>query len=76
MKQGMLWYDNLAGKKLDERIGQAIHYFTQKYGKPPEQCFVNPKMIDGEKEVSLPVKVTADEKVLLNHIWMEFPHAE
>ena len=76
MKQGMLWYDNLAGKNFDERIEQAVNYFTQKYGKKPEQCFVHPEMINGENGKGLTVKVVADEKVLHNHIWIEFPRAE
>ena len=47
MKQGMLWYDNINGRKLNERIELAVNYFTQKYGKKPEQCFVHPAMIMG-----------------------------
>ena len=76
MKQGMLWYDNLAGKNFTERIEQAIIYFTQKYGEKPEQCFVHPEMINGEDGKGLPIKIVADEKVLHNHIWVEFPRAE
>ena len=76
MKQGMLWYDNQDGKKLNERIEQAVRYFTQKYGRSPEQCFVHPIMITEDNKTDLPVKVISDEKVLINHIWLEFPHAE
>ena len=76
MKQGMLWYDNLPGKQLNERIAQAVNYFTQKYGQKPEQCFVHPEMVIGQSDKGLPVKVVIDEKVLHNHIWIEFPKAE
>ena len=76
MEQGMLWYDNQTGMNLDERIKNAIVYFTQKYGQQPEQCFVNPEMVSGNNTIDLPVKVVADEKVLRNHIWIEFPHGE
>jgi len=64
MKQGMLWYDNINGRKLNERIELAVNYFTQKYGKKPEQCFVNPAMIMGETVSALPIKVIADKKIL------------
>jgi hypothetical protein len=76
MKQGMLWYDNLNGRKLNERIEAAVNYFTQKYGKKPEQCFVHPGMIVGESASRLPIKVIADNKILEHHIWIEFPQLE
>lgn len=76
MKQGMLWYDNFIGKDLNARIRNAVVYFTQKYGCPPKQCFVHPEMISGKKLGDFPFKITADEKVLRNHIWIEFPRAE
>ena len=76
MKQGMLWYDNINGRKLNERIELAVNYFTQKYGKKPEQCFVNPAMIMGETVSALPIKVIADKKILENHIWIEFPQGD
>lgn len=76
MKQGMLWYDNINGRKLNERIELAVNYFTQKYGKKPEQCFVHPAMIMGETVSALPIKVIADKKILENHIWIEFPQGD
>ena len=76
MKQGMLWYDNLTSRNLNERIEQAVNYFIQKYGEKPEQCFVHPEMIVHANDQVLLVKVVADEKVLHNHIWLEFPHVE
>lgn len=76
MKQGMLWYDSLKGRKLNERIEAAVDYFTQKYGMKPEQCFVHPAMIMGETAGALPIKVIADKKILENHIWIEFPQGD
>jgi len=76
MKQGMLWYDNLSGKNLNERIEQAVNYFKQKYGEKPERCFVHPEMVIGQSEQDLSIKVVTDEKILHNHIWIEFPHVE
>jgi len=76
MKRGMLWYDNLEGKPFNERIENAVNYFSQKYGKKPEQCYVHPEMIDGQNESGLSIKVIADEKILRNHIWIEFPSDE
>jgi hypothetical protein len=33
-------------------------------------------MVIGQSDQGLPVKVVTDEKVLHNHIWIEFPKAE
>ncbi|HUV15033.1 MAG TPA: hypothetical protein VMW28_00530 [Pelolinea sp.] len=76
MKQGMLWYDSHTGKAFKDRIESAVAYFTQKYGEKPEQCFVHPEMISGENGQTEAIKVVTDEKVLRNHIWIEFPEPE
>lgn len=76
MKQGMLWYDSQTARNFNNSLRQAVSYFKEKYGYPPECCFVHPDMLrDGPKSDG-PVKVMTDEKVLRNHIWMEFPLAE
>lgn len=72
MKQGMLWYDNLDGKAIEERLNAAIDYFITKNGHPPLQCYVNPETVDQEITVRESIKVTPNERVLKNHFWLEF----
>lgn len=76
MKQGMLWYDSGSSKDINERIENAVSYFVQKYGHKPETCFVNPEMLSGSNGMALSIKVVSDEKILRNHIWIEFPRIE
>ncbi len=76
MKQGMLWYDSQIARNFDNSLSQAVSYFEEKFGFPPECCFVHPDMLKNGQKLEGPVKVMADEKVLRNHIWMEFPLAE
>lgn len=76
MKQGMLWYDSQTARNFNNSLSQAISYFKLKYGFPPECCFVHPDMLKDSPKPESKVKVLADEKVLRNHIWMEFPQPE
>ena len=73
MKEGMLWYDNLSNENVGERIMSAINFFESKYGFLPEKCYLNPKSMNGEFEVNSSVKVLKSKRVMVNHIWLEFP---
>jgi hypothetical protein len=76
MKQGMLWYDSQTAKDFYNRLELAISYFKEKYGFQPECCYVHPDMLKNIPKSESNIKVIPDEKVLHNHIWMEFPAAE
>jgi hypothetical protein len=76
MKQGMLWYDSQTARDFQNSLNVAVAYFKEKYGFPPECCFVHPDMLKDGQASEGPIKVMADEKVLHNHIWMEFPITE
>ena len=76
MKQGMLWYDSQIARNVNTSLNLAVTYFKDKYGYPPECCFVHPDMLKDHPKNESAVKVLPDEKVLRNHIWMEFPQSE
>lgn len=76
MKQGMLWYDSRTASDFHNRLSLAVDYFTQKYGFPPACCFVHPDTLKGAARPHDAIKVVADQKVLRNHIWMEFPQTQ
>jgi hypothetical protein len=76
MKQGMLWYDSQIAKDFQHRLNLAVSYFKEKYGFAPECCYVHPEMLKSFPQAENTLKVMADEKVLRNHIWMEFPAKE
>jgi hypothetical protein len=73
MKQGMLWYDSQISKDFKNRLKLAVSYFEEKYGFAPECCYVHPELLKGLPQNDNHLKIMADEKVLRNHIWMEFP---
>ena len=71
MEQGMLWYDNQTGQKVETRLQRAVDYFIEKYGHPPLCCFVHPEMVSHPLELPDNVKVIPNERILKNHIWLE-----
>jgi hypothetical protein len=62
---GMLWFDNDKKRTLSEKISRAADYFNKKYGRVPNICFVNKKVVEA---VDLPgIKVRPTRSILPNH---------
>ena len=69
MNVGMLWLDVDQVRSLDEKVTRAAEYYMEKYGRFPELCYVNTKMLPEEKNVGrLEVKPT--NTIQLNHFWL------
>lgn len=69
MNVGMLWLDTDRKRSLDEKVLRAAEYYQEKYGRFPELCLVNSKLIDKAKKVGR-VKVEAARTVLPDHFWL------
>ena len=69
MNVGMLWLDTDKSRSLDEKVLRAVEYYRDKYGRLPELCLVNSKVIAESKEVGK-VKVEAARSVLPDHFWL------
>lgn len=69
MEIGMLWYDN-GTSKIKERVQRAAEYYTDKYGRKPNLCLVNPAMIKGEASKVNGVQVRTAEAVMPDHFWI------
>ena len=72
MKEGLLWYDSQKNVGINERITTAVKYFEKKYGYLPEKCYVNPDTMGKELHEGEQTKVITDERVIINHFWLEF----
>ena len=69
MKVGMMWLDTDKNRSLDEKVKRAAEYYEDKYGRLPELCLVNSKVIAESKRVGR-TKVEAAGNVLPNHFWL------
>ena len=72
MKEGLLWYDNQENVDIKERIASAVKFFESKYGYLPKKCFVNPVTLEKPLELDKKIKVLLNDRVIVNHIWLEF----
>ena len=69
MKVGMLWLDTDRKRSLEDKVQRAAEYYQDKYGRFPELCLVNNRVINGEKTVGR-VRVEPARTVLPDHFWL------
>lgn len=69
MDIGMLWYDE-GPAKLKERLQRAVEYYTDKYGRKPNLCLVNPEMLNGDAGKFNGVQLRAAPAVMKDHFWL------
>ncbi len=69
MEIGMLWFDD-GPKTVDEKVGQAVAFYTDKFGRKPTHCLVHPTTLDGSEGVMSGVMVQAARNVMPHHYWI------
>ncbi len=72
MHTGMLWFDNDPQSTLSVKIQKAMEYYKKKFGRAPEICLVNPRMLEkGQRQLTLnTITVRAYAPVMPNHFWI------
>lgn len=72
MKEGLLWYDDNPGRDLAEKIGPAARRYQQKFGAPPNICYVHPSALNGNGKVQEVdgVHVASAPSILRHHFWL------
>lgn len=70
MNIGMLWYDNDPQTDLVAKVQRAASYYSQKYGKSPNLCFVHPSMSPKERLKAGPIEIRTNNCVLPHHFWI------
>ena len=69
MQSGMMWFDDDKNRSIEEKIGNAIDYYHQKYGIVPTQCCVSAKSIQEEFLVN-EVSVKPRKFIRPQHFWI------
>ena len=72
MITGMLWFDNDKKESLASKVERAAQYYKKKYGKAPDICFINPKMLESQPEETPTDKIELkpSQTVLPHHFWI------
>lgn len=66
---GMLWLDDSKNRSFEEKLLRAADYYRSKYGRVPNLCLVNKKMLPDEKKIG-GIQVRPVANVLLHHFWL------
>lgn len=69
MNVGMMWLDTDKHRSLEEKVRRASEYYRDKYGRFPELCLVNTRILDDETKVGR-VMVQPAKAVLPGHFWL------
>lgn len=78
MKVGLLWFDDDPKRSLREKIAPAAKRYRQKYGAPPNTCYVHPSTLlpaqagggNGKTAQVGTVHVATLPTVLQHHFWI------
>ena len=75
MNTGLLWFDDDPDRRLEEKVLRAALHYEQKYGRPPDLCYVNPGALDDSDQGEDPVwagqvEIKPGRTVLPNHFWL------
>ena len=69
MDIGMLWYDD-GPNSINDRVTRAASYYTEKYGREPNLCFVNPEMLEAEEGNAKGIVIRKDKGIMPGHFWI------
>ncbi len=69
MEIGMMWLDTDKKRSLEEKVRMASEHYRDKYGRFPELCLVNTRILEDEKKVGR-VMVQPAKAVLPGHFWL------
>ena len=48
MTNGMMWLDSDIKRTVEEKVSQAVAYYSEKYGKVARICYVHREMLNEE----------------------------
>ena len=69
MKIGMMWLDDDKRRSLEEKISRAADYYEMKYGRSPNQCYVNTRTLVEKKAIGR-LLVEPAATILPHHFWI------
>lgn len=70
MQAGMLWFDNDPKTTLAAKVSKAANYYHKKYGRTPDLCMVNPKMLSEKNAEGQKISIRPYSHILPNHLWI------
>ena len=69
MDIGMLWFDD-GPNSMQEKVNQAVAFYTDKFGKKPTHCLVNPATLNGGEGAISGIQIKPAGTVMPDHYWV------
>jgi hypothetical protein len=77
MQVGLLWFDNDPHRGLASKIEDAARRYREKFGRPPDTCYVNSAIFNGSLVIATPpdlakqtLRVVPAANILPHHFWV------
>jgi hypothetical protein len=70
MNVGMLWFDNDPKTTLVAKVHEAAEHYRSKYGRMPDLCLVNPKMLPEPEAHEGKILIRPARAILPGHLWI------
>ena len=70
MQAGMMWFDNDKKTTLAAKVNKAAAYYRKKYGRSPNLCMVNPKMLDEKAKLEGKITIRPYHPIVTGHLWI------
>ncbi len=70
MQAGMMWFDNDKSTSLAAKVTKAAAYYRKKYGRTPDLCMVNPKMLDEKVKIEGNITIRPYQPIVTGHLWI------
>ncbi|WP_347243348.1 hypothetical protein [Thermogutta sp.] len=77
---GLLWFDDDPKRSLGQKVENAARRYIEKFGHPPNVCYVHPSMLNGLADngtsaISLDIggfqlRVKPRRSILRHHFWL------
>jgi len=67
----MLWFDGNREVEFGDRIERASRFYSEKYGRQPNVCLINPRTLPQEAPGQVgSLKIGTSSSVLLDHFYI------
>lgn len=76
MQAGLLWFDNDPNRALAAKIADAARRYREKFGVPPDTCYVNQAALNGgasgpvSQPGDIPLRIIPAANILPHHFWV------
>jgi len=70
IQTALLWFDDSSRVPFVDKVHEAVEAYQDKFGRPPDVCYVNPQDLPNGLTPPLGVAVEPETSVLRHHFYV------